>query len=588
MRRGAAAAVALAGLAAASAAWLNGWPGGGTSRRPRSVLLISVDTLRADRIGSYGYKAAATPVIDALAARGLRFEQAATVAPLTLPAHTSLMTGTFPAFHGVRDNGSFYVDDELTTLAEALQRARLPHRRLRRRVRARSPLGHRAGIRSLLRRLRPVEVRDAGRARRRAAPGQRGRRPRAGLARTRIASSRSLRGCTSTIRTAPYVPPEPYRVAIPGDACRARTTARSRRPTRRSAGCCEHLRDQRTARPHARRRRRRSRRVAGRARRAAARLLRLRRGDAHPADRRRPGRAGARRPRSGAHRRRDADDSGSGRRRACRPPCKASSLLPLGARRDAGPAGLQRDVVPALSLRLERADRGARRPLQVHRRAAPRALRHRRPIPARRRTSSASNPRMADALERALRDMAARTAVSATPQTAARDRTRRRGTAAGARLRGGDGEPRRSLADRPRGDPKDKIGLYNLLKLAATGLGRRPARRRDRQGPPGARRRPRSHRSLHDARQHARQGRPACATRSPRTSGRWRSTPSTRARHGAWRSPTGLGKAGRGARRLRAGAPAEPARRQSRCTSWPTCRRGAATSRPRPRRWRKA
>jgi choline-sulfatase len=121
MRRGAAAAIALAGVAAASVGWLNGWPGGGISRRPPSILLVSVDTLRADRIGSYGYKAAATPVLDALAARGLRFEHAATVAPLTLPAHTSLLTGTFPAFHGVRDNGSFYVGDEITTLAEVLR-----------------------------------------------------------------------------------------------------------------------------------------------------------------------------------------------------------------------------------------------------------------------------------------------------------------------------------------------------------------------------------------------------------------------------------------------------------------------------------
>ena len=121
MRRGAAAAVALASLAAASAAWLTGWPGGGTSRRPLSVLLVSVDTLRADRVGCYGYQPAATPVLDALAARGLRFEHAATVTPLTLPAHTSLLSGTFPAFHGVRDNGSFYVGDEITTLAEVLR-----------------------------------------------------------------------------------------------------------------------------------------------------------------------------------------------------------------------------------------------------------------------------------------------------------------------------------------------------------------------------------------------------------------------------------------------------------------------------------
>src|SRR5438045_4620949 len=57
-------------------------------RRP-NVLLVSVDTLRADHLGSYGYGAAQTPALDALARRGLRFAQAATVAPLTLPAHSS-------------------------------------------------------------------------------------------------------------------------------------------------------------------------------------------------------------------------------------------------------------------------------------------------------------------------------------------------------------------------------------------------------------------------------------------------------------------------------------------------------------------
>ena len=89
--------------------------------RALDVLLISIDTLRADRIGCYGYHAAQTPAIDALAARGTRFEQAATVAPLTLPAHTSLLTGTFPTFHGVRDNGQFYVGDDQITLAEVLE-----------------------------------------------------------------------------------------------------------------------------------------------------------------------------------------------------------------------------------------------------------------------------------------------------------------------------------------------------------------------------------------------------------------------------------------------------------------------------------
>jgi len=86
----------------------------------RNLLLVSIDTLRADRLGCYGYAPAQTPQLDALAARGLRFEQAVTVTPLTLPAHSSLLTGTFPAWHGVRDNGGFYLGAEQTTLAEVL------------------------------------------------------------------------------------------------------------------------------------------------------------------------------------------------------------------------------------------------------------------------------------------------------------------------------------------------------------------------------------------------------------------------------------------------------------------------------------
>jgi arylsulfatase A-like enzyme/cytochrome c-type biogenesis protein CcmH/NrfG len=88
---------------------------------PTNVLLVTVDTLRADRLGSYGYAAAQTPVMDGLAARGTRFARATTVVPLTLPAHSSLLTGTWPAYHGVRDNGGFYLEQDQQTLAETLK-----------------------------------------------------------------------------------------------------------------------------------------------------------------------------------------------------------------------------------------------------------------------------------------------------------------------------------------------------------------------------------------------------------------------------------------------------------------------------------
>lgn len=103
------------------ALWVGCRGGGGSGDRPTNLLVITLDTLRADRLGSYGYAAGATPNLDALAARGLRFTRAATVTPLTLPAHSSLLTGTFPAYHGVRDNGGFYLGEEQETLAEALR-----------------------------------------------------------------------------------------------------------------------------------------------------------------------------------------------------------------------------------------------------------------------------------------------------------------------------------------------------------------------------------------------------------------------------------------------------------------------------------
>ncbi len=86
-----------------------------------SLLLITLDTTRADRLGAYGFPDIETPHLDRLAAEGVLFEQAQAVAPLTLPAHASIFTGEFPPSHGVRDNGGFYLDDEHVVLAEILR-----------------------------------------------------------------------------------------------------------------------------------------------------------------------------------------------------------------------------------------------------------------------------------------------------------------------------------------------------------------------------------------------------------------------------------------------------------------------------------
>lgn len=87
---------------------------------PRSVVLITIDTLRADRLGCYGYERAVTPNIDALAQRGVLFERAFSTVPITMPSHTSLLTGTIPPYHGVRNNGSYKAARGLETMAEVL------------------------------------------------------------------------------------------------------------------------------------------------------------------------------------------------------------------------------------------------------------------------------------------------------------------------------------------------------------------------------------------------------------------------------------------------------------------------------------
>lgn len=100
-------------------------PGGGdavlSKARDFNYILITVDTLRADRIGCYGCADVETPIMDLFAERGVRFERCIAAAPLTLPAHTTIMTGTYPNYHGVRDNGGFLVPQEINTLAELMR-----------------------------------------------------------------------------------------------------------------------------------------------------------------------------------------------------------------------------------------------------------------------------------------------------------------------------------------------------------------------------------------------------------------------------------------------------------------------------------
>jgi choline-sulfatase len=86
-----------------------------------SVLLITIDTLRADHVGAYGATAARTPTLDALAREGARFDRAWAPAPLTLPSHASLLSGRYPPGHGARHNG--IAMQAVPTLATAFKAA---------------------------------------------------------------------------------------------------------------------------------------------------------------------------------------------------------------------------------------------------------------------------------------------------------------------------------------------------------------------------------------------------------------------------------------------------------------------------------
>ncbi|HEX2464673.1 MAG TPA: sulfatase-like hydrolase/transferase, partial [Thermoanaerobaculia bacterium] len=87
------------------------------------VVLISIDTLRSDRLPIYGYQRGSTPAIDALRHDGILAARAYTHSPLTLPAHASLFTGRLPPDHGVRDNLGYSVRPELPRLAKLLSDA---------------------------------------------------------------------------------------------------------------------------------------------------------------------------------------------------------------------------------------------------------------------------------------------------------------------------------------------------------------------------------------------------------------------------------------------------------------------------------
>lgn len=109
--------LALLAVAAASGWWLL------RPRPPGLIVVISIDTLRADRMPIYGYAAGRTPAIDAFAKDAVTFDRAYAHAPQTLPSHASMFTGQLPFAHAVRDNLGFTLSQDAVTLPEVLSQA---------------------------------------------------------------------------------------------------------------------------------------------------------------------------------------------------------------------------------------------------------------------------------------------------------------------------------------------------------------------------------------------------------------------------------------------------------------------------------
>jgi len=104
------------GLLGLGLALLAGCSGGGDGR-PRNVILISIDTLRPDHLGCYGYPRETSPTLDALARDGVRFDDVSAAAPWTLPSHATMLTGLYPAHHGVKTHET-RLSQEVVTVAE--------------------------------------------------------------------------------------------------------------------------------------------------------------------------------------------------------------------------------------------------------------------------------------------------------------------------------------------------------------------------------------------------------------------------------------------------------------------------------------
>ena len=389
------------------------------------IIVISIDTLRADHLPAYGYTKVKTPAIDALAADGAVFERAYSHAPQTLPAHASILSGRLPFETGVRDNVGFTVKTGERLLPQMLRERGFTTGGVVSAYVLRKETGISQGFDFFDGEMPPSSPElSIGQVQRDGGESEADRRALARYDRhlARVPVPASLRAAQA--------------VRAAGSLRRTtrRTTARSPTPTRSSAAWCSYLKSHQLYD--------RSTIVLlsdhgeglGRSRRAGARAVRLRRGDpraAHHQAGRQRRRGPADRGPGAAHRSR-ADDSRSGESARRRQP--ARPLAQAGARRHRPPAAaddLFGGAVRALPLRLERADRAHRRALPLHQGAARRAVRPRSAI----RTSATNIADDRPQPRQALRGALDRVAAGATIQTPADSLGRRARAAAGARLR---------------------------------------------------------------------------------------------------------------------------------------------------------
>ena len=145
-------------------------PAGPVQQTPRHLILVTIDTLRADRLGVYGNTTVPTPNFDRIAREGARAVDASAHVPITRPSHASLFTARYPADHGVRDNISLPLAKDVPTLAETLSAQRFCHRRVRLELRAVVTVGTGPRLRPLRGSLRRAAERRGGLAQPGAAP----------------------------------------------------------------------------------------------------------------------------------------------------------------------------------------------------------------------------------------------------------------------------------------------------------------------------------------------------------------------------------------------------------------------------------